>query len=106
VGLFWPTWNHTVAVWTTRDKQGKPLRIVVPTSQIFLSANATLGTKEFDPYKQQTIYDYERKDVPINYRIPKLQLHWMIEQVRRNGHQSAEKLQKRRNQMSQKLKGS
>jgi len=47
-GLFWPTWNHTVAVWqlTRGGKAGsaKTVRVLVPTSQIWLSREASLGT--------------------------------------------------------------
>jgi hypothetical protein len=106
VGLFWPTWNHTVAVWTSIDKFGKPVRIVVPTSQIFISANATLGTKEFDPNKQKTIYDYSRKDVALTYKIPAPLARMMITQVKKFGGKSAAFLQARRNRLSKKFGGS
>jgi hypothetical protein len=33
VGLFWPTYNHTVAVWVVHPTKGADIRIVVPTSQ-------------------------------------------------------------------------
>ncbi len=51
VGLFWPAWNHTVAVWevtrkTAASPKGERVRILVPTSQIWLSREATLGTRE------------------------------------------------------------
>src|SRR5208282_1569577 len=36
VGLLWPTSNHTVAVWVLRPATGAVIRVVVPTSQIFL----------------------------------------------------------------------
>lgn len=63
VGLFWPTRNHTVAVWSLESRTYAPVRIVVPTSQIFLHPEATLGTDGFDPWTQKTIYDYTRADV-------------------------------------------
>lgn len=106
VGLFWPTWNHTVAVWTTKNKFGKDIRIVVPTSQIFLSETATLGTKEFDPYKQKTIYNYSRKDVKNNFRIPLNLAKMMIRQVEKYGDKSFSYLQEKRNKISKKLGGS
>lgn len=65
VGLFWPTWNHTVAVWTTPGEAGN-VRVVVPTSQIFLAAGETLGTNGFDPSTQRTIYRYGTKALPLN----------------------------------------
>ena len=106
VGLFWPTSNHTVAVWTAEDSSGKPVRVVVPTSQIFLTDNASLGTKEFDPYKQKTIYQYQRKDIDMAYKIPLPIAQMMIEQVKRYGAESSSSLQGLRNQRSQKFGGS
>ena len=106
VGLFWPTANHTVAVWITKDKAGKPLRIVVPTSQIFVSDKATLGTKEFDPYQQKTIYQYRRRDVDKGYKIPAELADMMIQQIKQYGGRSSAFLQNRRNELSRKIGGS
>ena len=106
VGLFWPTWNHTVGVWTTVDNHGKPVRIVVPTSQIFVSATASFGTKEFDPYKQKVIYEYNRKDVMKDHKIPKKLAEMMILQVKEYGAKSSSYLQARRNRLSGKFGGS
>lgn len=106
VGLFWPTWNHTVAVWTTKNQAGNPIRIVVPTSQIFLSKNATLGTNEFDPSKQKTIYNYSRKDVNNNFKMPYKLAEMMIHQVEKYSDRPSNYLQRRRNKLSQQLGGS
>ena len=106
VGLFWPTWNHTVAVWTTKNQAGSPIRIVVPTSQIFLSENATLGTNEFDPSIQKTIYNYSREDVKDNYKLPADLAEMMIHQVEKYGDQPSSYLQRKRNKLSQRLGGS
>ena len=53
VGLFWPAWNHTVAVWELRrgatpGDPGTRVRVMVPTSQVWLSREATLGSREFE----------------------------------------------------------
>ncbi len=106
VGLFWPTWNHTVAVWTTKNKSGDSVRIVVPTSQVFLSAKATLGTKEFDSSKQKTIYQYDRKDISIKHKIPKPLAEMMLKQVKEYGVKSSSYLQERRNRLSNQFGGS
>ena len=106
VGLFWPTWNHTVAVWTSMDKRGKPVQIVVPTSQIFIDPNATLGTKEFNPDKQKIIHDYSRQDVAPAFKIPVPLARMMITQVNKFGSKSSEYLQARRNRLSKKFGGS
>jgi len=95
-----------VAVWTAEDPDGDPVRVVIPTSQIFLSANASLGTKEFDPYKQKTIYKYRRKDVASTYQIPKSIALMMVEEIKRYGSQASSVLQALRNKRSQKFGGS
>ena len=106
VGLFWPTSNHTVAVWMPKGVDGNRVRIVIPTSQIYLSANASLGTKEFDPYTQKTIYQYHRKDVDSDYKIPAELAKTMVEQVKKYGGESSLTLQKKRNKLSAYLGGS
>ena len=68
VGLFWPTSNHTVAVWTTPGETGT-VRVVVPTSQIFLSGGETLGTTGFDPATQRTIYRYGTRALPLDAEL-------------------------------------
>ncbi len=106
VGLFWPTWNHTVAVWTAKGNSGDPVRIVIPTSQIYLSPKATLGTTEFDPYKQKTIYPYSRKDISLSHPIPKKMVIMMLSQAKKYGAESSQTLQERRNRLSRKFGGS
>jgi len=70
VGLFWPTWNHTVAVWTTPGSDGEPARVVVPTSQVFLTPQAGLGDSTFDPWSQRRIYHYGADDLPADTVLP------------------------------------
>ena len=78
VGLFWPTSNHTVAVWTAPTPGGSA-RIVVPTSQIFLDPDQTLGTDAFDPYTQRTIYPYHGSgDVSDDLMLPEGLVDWML----------------------------
>jgi hypothetical protein len=49
VGLFWPYPNHTVAVWVLHPGGAQTLRVVVPTSQIFLQPTDDFDTTKFDP---------------------------------------------------------
>lgn len=81
VGLFWPAANHTVAVWTVRPSGGAPIRVVVPTSQIFLEETDFFDTKKFDPWTQKTIYEYTRRDVPDSFEIPKPLFDFFLEQM-------------------------
>lgn len=105
VGLFWPRWNHVVAVWTVPGEHG-PVRIVVPTSQIFLDDDATLGTDGFDPRKQKRIYDYRRKDVKDGFALPAELVRFMIEQSWAHAGRSHTELQRERNARSRSLGGS
>jgi hypothetical protein len=81
VGLFWPFPNHTVAVWTVRPTDGKVVRVVVPTSQIFLEANDDFDTKKFNPWRQKTIYEYTLRDVADSFEIPKPLADFFLQQI-------------------------
>lgn len=98
VGLFWPTSNHTVAVWIVGDAgDGRPVRIVVPTSQIFLDSAQSLGTEAFDPWRQPRIYDYGRRDIALDATLPAPLARHFMAQARRDGARSRGVLQGMRN---------
>ncbi|HYK38438.1 MAG TPA: hypothetical protein VEU98_00335 [Candidatus Eremiobacteraceae bacterium] len=97
VGLFWPYSNHTVAVWTVRPANSPEIRVVVPTSQIFLTENDTFDTHGFDPWHQKTIYEYTRKDVPDSFEIPQPLFAFFLSQIDKYGGASTETLQQLRN---------
>ena len=98
VGLYWPTWNHVVAVWTVREEDGKAVRVVVPTSQIFLTNDDSLGTKGFDPWSQKNIYEYRRRDVKGSHAIDAELARFFVTQARRYGGLSQLELQRLRNE--------
>ena len=81
VGLLWPAPNHTVAVWVVRPASGPLVRVVVPTTQIFLGETDRFDTRKFDPWRQKTIYEYTRRDVPDSFQIPKPLFDLFLEQV-------------------------
>jgi hypothetical protein len=81
VGLFWPYPNHTVAVWVVSPKTGPPVRVVVPTSQIFLEVTDSFGTKKFNPWKQKTIFEYKRHDAADSFELPKPLFDFFLVQV-------------------------
>jgi|SRR5579871_2371308 len=81
VGLFWPFPNHTVAVWTVQPTGGKVVRVVVPTSQIFLEATDDFDTKKFNPWRQKTIYEYTRRDVADSFEIPRPLADFFLQQI-------------------------
>lgn len=91
-GLFWPTSNHTIAVWKLKSKNGKNVRIIVPTTQIFLAYKDRFDTRSFDPWKQEAIYDYGREDVKGSYTIPADLARFFIIQVEKYGAASEETL--------------
>jgi hypothetical protein len=96
VGLFWPAPNHTVAVWVVRPATGPVVRVVVPTSQIFLDENDMFDTKKFNPWRQKTIYEYTRRDVPDSFELPKSLFDYFLEQVDKYGGASDLTLQQLR----------
>jgi hypothetical protein len=96
VGLFWPTANHTVAVWVLKPASGPLIRVVVPTSQIFLEETDSFDTKKFDPWRQKTIYEYTRRDVPDKFEIPKVLADFFLKQIDIYGGASDATLQRLR----------
>jgi hypothetical protein len=97
VGLFWPTGNHTVAVWTIDARSDAPTRVVIPTSQIFLDGAQTLGTREFNPWRQKTIFDYRRQDAATKLELPGALASAFVLAVREQGPRAQAELQKLRN---------
>ena len=81
VGLFWPYPNHTVAVWVIHPANGSEVRVVVPTSQVFLTVNDSFATRKFNPWHQKTIYEYKRRDAPDNFELPKPLFDFFLQQV-------------------------
>lgn len=97
VGLFWPYPNHTVAVWMLRPAGGAVIRVVVPTSQVFLTENDTFDTRKFDPWHQKRIYEYTRRDVPDSLELPGALFDFFLQQVDKYGGASEGTLQQLRN---------
>jgi hypothetical protein len=96
VGLFWPAANHTVAVWVLHPKASPVVRVVVPTSQIFLEETDFFDTKKFDPWSQKTIYEYTRRDVPDSFELPRPLFDFFLQQVDKYGGASDGTLQQLR----------
>jgi len=81
VGLFWPFPNHTVAVWVIPLPDRNPIRVVIPTSQIFLGVTDSFGTRKFNPWKQKSIYEYKRRDAPDALELPKPLFDFFLSQM-------------------------
>lgn len=95
-GLFWPTANHTVAVWAFPGAGGREIRVVVPTSQIFLDGEQGLDTRAFDPWTQPRLYDYRGQDA-AKFRLPAPLARQFVAEARRSGTLSGGALQALRN---------
>ena len=81
VGLFWPYPNHTVAVWVLHPANSSEIRVVVPTSQIFLGVTDSFGTKKFNAWHQKTIFEYTRRDAADNFELPRPLFDFFLQQV-------------------------
>ncbi len=57
------------------------MRVVVPTSQIFLDETDRFDTKKFNPWRQKTIYEYTRRDVSDTYELPKPLFNYFVQQM-------------------------
>ena len=83
VGLLWPYPNHTVAVWIIHPAAAPVIRVVVPTSQIFLEPTDFFDTRKFDPWRQKTIYEYTRRDAPDSLDLPRPLFDFFVSQMGR-----------------------
>lgn len=92
VGLLWPTYNHTVATWVLNQSSGA-VRVVIPTTQIFLEQDDYWGTKKFDPWRQKLIHEYGRRDVPDSFELPAPLFDFFLRQAARYGGASDQALQ-------------
>ncbi len=106
LGLFWPEWNHVVTVWTTAGAEGEEVRVVLPTSQIWLESDQTIGTRGFNPYKQRHIYEYRRRDLAEEFVVPVAVARAMVRGVQEELARPADELQAERNRRSRRLGGS
>jgi hypothetical protein len=102
VGLHWPEWNHTVAVWelrrgATASDQGARVRVMVPTSQIWLTREATLGSRELKT--DRVVFPYARKDMKPTSELPVPLARFLIGRLERYGALSNEALLERRNRL-------
>jgi hypothetical protein len=85
IGLFWPTSNHTVAIWFMKPKPNTEVRVIVPTTQIFLQDSDYFDTNKFDPWHQKSVWEYNGKDILDNAEMPEELADFMISQLVRYG---------------------
>jgi hypothetical protein len=88
-----------VAVWEVRrganaTDPGVGVRLMVPTSQIWLSRQATLGSREFKT--DRVVFPYARKDVKPGSELDVTLASFLIARLERYGALSNEELLARR----------
>lgn len=86
VGLFYPTWNHVIAGWAPRQLSGPARVVLVPTTQIFQSCEASFDQTSFKAPKR--VYEFPRYDVRDSSEIPASLARFLLEQVRAYGEAS------------------
>ncbi|HWA72554.1 MAG TPA: hypothetical protein VG937_09475 [Polyangiaceae bacterium] len=90
VGLFYPTWNHTIASWTPAQSDPKrPVLVLVPTTQIFLGCDAGFDSTSFKT-RQRASYEYPLKDLPEARPIPRASAEFLLRQLSVYGSASPE----------------
>jgi hypothetical protein len=67
LGLYWPTWNHTIVAW---EPPGTKARVLVPTTQIFQGCAAGIGSTSFSATAQRTVFEYGARDVQDAQAVP------------------------------------
>jgi hypothetical protein len=95
-GLFWPAWNHTVAVWFPRPDHGDELRVIVPTTQIFLEPGDLFDTGKFHPWDKKMLWAYKGQDVPDAFQIPEPLCRFFLGQIDKYARASEQSLQRMR----------
>lgn len=83
VGLFYPTWNHTIAVFAPLAGKVKRAGLVqLPTTQIFLGCHAGFDNTTFKT-DLKNIEPYPNWDVRASTLIPGERAAFLLEQLRR-----------------------
>ena len=89
MGLFYPTWNHTIAAWAPHQlPRGKSRLVLLPTTQIFLGCTDGLDTTSFRT-TLTSIGQYPRWDVRDTTSLPPPVARFLLEEVRVYGGASA-----------------
>ena len=81
----------------TNPSATKPVRVVVPTSQVFLDDAQSLDTKAFNPWLQKNIFDCNRADVSAQDTLDADFARAMIQAVQNSVGLSQADLHKQRN---------
>jgi hypothetical protein len=97
LALHWPYWNHVVAVWELPRDHGRKARVIVPTSQVFLSREATLGTRELAT--DRVLFPYARHDLRAEEFLPGALARFLLARAAGLGGAPTEELSARRDRL-------
>ncbi|MGC4070612.1 MAG: hypothetical protein QM784_39270 [Polyangiaceae bacterium] len=82
VGLFYPTWNHTIAAWAIKsDSKQRQHLVLIPTTQIFLHCEDSFDTSGFKT-QLSNIEPYPRWDIRDTSLLPADTASFLLQQVR------------------------
>lgn len=87
VGLFYPTWNHTIAVWAPLAGAPKTPLVQLPTTQIFLDCAAGYDRTSFQT-RLRNIERYPNLDLRRTDRLTSARAAWLFDQLRINASAS------------------
>ena len=83
VGLFYPTWNHTIVAWQPPGATVKGTRVLLPTTQVFLGCDDGFDAADFDPKAQKHVWAYTPKDVAPHAMVPQRTVAFLLGQIDR-----------------------
>lgn len=80
VGLYYPTWNHTISVWAPLAGKAKVGLIQLPTTQIFLGCSAGFDQTTFRT-SLKNIERYPNRDLNAAHPLPQARADWLLHQL-------------------------
>ncbi len=81
VGLYYPTWNHTISVWAPLEGRQKTSLVQLPTTQIFLGCTSGFDNTTFQT-RLKNIERYPNRDVSYSTPLPRARAEWLLHQIR------------------------
>lgn len=81
VGLFYPTWNHTIAVWSPLEGKTRSGLVQLPTTQIFQACDAGFDHTTFVT-RLKGIERYPNLDLGNQATLPRERAEWLLDQIR------------------------
>jgi hypothetical protein len=96
VGLFYPTWNHTIVAWEplppSKKKDVVSPRILLPTTQIFLECDDAIDVTSFSATAQKNVYAYTPKDLSGDHLLSAETASFLLAQIDRYARASRDVL--------------